>query len=686
MRGQGVSLAILNLILNNCFMKNNRLTILLLALSFASPVGAAMGDWHVYQTIDNYWRIEQLSNQYYLLNGHSLFVADVDQLDDVRSLSRVDGLNGNIVNDIVAFPSLSKLAVVYSDGNIDMLGVDGQVSNLPDYANYSIQADRSILGIGATNDTLCVRTGFGALLVDMRSEVIRRTLYDGAQDDSAMLQHCIEVVAAHQNSESLQALLDKMPNDNGTKVCEADQMTFAHHRLYVVSSCYEDYTNTFYGTPDISIFNTETDEWFNYNIADLHNQATAIDPYAWANYFSAIAVDPNDPFRIYVSAHKGSGGIFQLDGEKLTGLYNARLRPDEMCSVLNGTERDQTLYTWVSAMQPDDDGSLWFTNGNKESNSTLRRLTKSGQIISYPTSTFTGYFNKSYCLFGRLRISKHCRYPFKWIVRTFSINSAAVCIYDDGGTADDLSDDNWKTFSSLTDQDGNVYKPTYFRDLVEDRNGAMWLLTSIGPFVIDNQISAFNNPGNVRRIKIPRTDGSNLADYLLGEVSCRCMVVDAANRKWIGTDEAGLYLLSPDGLTTLAHFTTENSPLFTNRIGGLAMDEETGTLYIGMNGGICAYETDVLPDVPDNEGLYCYPNPVRADYTGDLTIAGFQDGSTVTVTDALHHVVMRQKSEGAVIRWNLEGNDGRRVAPGIYYVDAIGQGGRQGKSFKIMVF
>ncbi len=651
----------------------------------------AIGDWHVYPAISTYSRIEQLGNRYYLMNGTTLAYTEVGQSVDVQSLTRLDGLNGISVKDIAVNPNLKKLAVVYDDGNIDFINDQGEIRNLPDYANFSIMDDRSIQGIGILADTLYVQTGFGGFLVDMRQEVIQTSLYNKVKQDSAALERWDVVVKAHGNSEALQAILDKLPEEDGTQVHQAAQMAFLHNRLYTVQSTYNNYINSPYGTPAISILNTETDDWHSLPIADLSRQAKALDKNAIFSNFSGIVPDPQDPDRIYLSAYKGSGGIFCIEDDSLVALYNAYLNPDGMTSVNrdeNDSVRDarrKTQNTWVGAMQIDDEGYLWFSNGDPETTTTLRCLTPEGKFLKFSTPSFSGYVNGQHSLFGRLRISQHARYPFKWVVRTFHINSAAVCIYYDGGTVEDMSDDQRVVFNSITDQDGNTYAPTFFNDLVEDREGAMWLLTSIGPFVIDDQVYAFNHPGTVRRIKVPRTDGSNLADYLLNEVKCRCMVVDPANRKWIGTDDAGLYLLSADGLTTLAHFTTDNSPLFSNRISGLCMDDEKGVLYVGTNGGLCAYETDVLPEVEDNESVYCYPNPVHPDYTGDLSILGFKDGSTVSVTDAYHHVVFKQKSEGAVIRWNLEGNDGKRIRPGVYFVEAIEEGGKRGGTFKFLV-
>lgn len=663
-------------------MMNKLLSTILLGSLTAVAVASA-GDWSVYPSVASYKCIEQLGDRYYLLNGNTLVYADTADIDVTYTLSRMDGLNGTNVYDIVANCNTQNLAIVYEDGNIDLMDVQGAIHNLPDYANHVITGDRTLLGIGVSADSLFIRTAFGGLLVDMRQVVIRTTLYDNVEGDLPMLERMDKIVAAHKADTSLSGIMEQMTDINGTQVHQAAQMHFMHGRLYTIQSTFNDYVNYQWGAPVISILDTYTGQWMNVSSARLDPMIRRLDPNGQFHKMTGIAPDPNDPDHYAVSSL--SGGIYELRKDSLVGYYNAFLNPKGVLSLFSDNDKNKTVYSRVGALRYDENGYLWFANGNKEQEMSLHSMSPTGKFTTYKTEGFSGFYNNQYSIFGRLNFAEVSRYHFKWIVRTFHINSPAVCLYYDGGTPEDVTDDECKMFSTITDQDGNSYNPTYYRDIVEDRDGAMWLLTSIGPFVIDDQYNAYKNPGQVRRIKIPRNDGTNLADYLLNEVSCRCMVVDMANRKWIGTDDAGLYLLSADGMTQLEHFTTDNSPLFSNRIAGLTMDEETGTLYIGTDGGICAYQTDVLTDVEDNSGLYCYPNPVRVDYTGDLTITGFKMGSSVTITDANHHAVFREKNDGSIIHWNLEGNDGRRIRPGVYYIDAIEEDGKKGGTFKFLV-
>ena len=265
-------------------------------------------------------------------------------------------------------------------------------------------------------------------------------------------------------------------------------------------------------------------------------------------------------------------------------------------------------------------------------------------------------------------------------------------MYYDHATPADLSDDQSAYFSILVDQDNNQYSSiNYFFDIAEDQNGAIWLLTSIGPLVIDDPYTTFDyaqkNPGygKIRRVKVPRNDGTNLADYLMESASCTCIAVDNLNRKWIGTLGSGLFLLSDDGITEIEHFDISNSPLFSNDILALSFDPETSVLYISCESGILTYQTDAWQGEADFSNLYCYPNPVRPEYSGDLRIMGLMADSYVTITDVSGNLIMRTRSIGSSITWDLRDSDGQRIEPGIYMIHGVDSEGKKGKICKFLV-
>ena len=58
------------------------------------------------------------------------------------------------------------------------------------------------------------------------------------------------------------------------------------------------------------------------------------------------------------------------------------------------------------------------------------------------------------------------------------------------------------------------------------------------------------------------------------------IVIDGGNRKWFGTSNSGIVLLSADGLEIIEQYTKDNSPLISDNILDLEIDHNTGEMYI----------------------------------------------------------------------------------------------------------
>ena len=70
----------------------------------------------------------------------------------------------------------------------------------------------------------------------------------------------------------------------------------------------------------------------------------------------------------------------------------------------------------------------------------------------------------------------------------------------------------------------------------------------------------------IRRPKVPRNDGTSYADYLLASETILSIAVDPSNRKWIATNNSGVYLVNEDGTEILQQFTKDNSPLISHSV------------------------------------------------------------------------------------------------------------------------
>ena len=114
----------------------------------------------------------------------------------------------------------------------------------------------------------------------------------------------------------------------------------------------------------------------------------------------------------------------------------------------------------------------------------------------------------------------------------------------------------------------------------------------------------------------------------------------------------------------------ENSSLPSNTIYSLACDPNSNSVFIGTDVGLVEYSSTTAPASTDYSNVYAYPNPVRPEYTGWITIKGLMDNSLVKIADAAGNVFYSTISEGGMVTWDGCNTDGQRVKSGVYYVFA----------------
>lgn len=226
---------------------------------------------------------------------------------------------------------------------------------------------------------------------------------------------------------------------------------------------------------------------------------------------------------------------------------------------------------------------------------------------------------------------------------------------------------NQVQMTSLVDQDGKSFLPEYILCMAEDHNGRVWVTSTDGVFEITDPVK-FLTTKTINRIKVPRNDGTNFADYLLDGICVSGVAVDSSNRKWLTTVGSGIYLVNEDGSEILEHFDTSNSEVPTNDFYSVAVDPTSSKVYFGTTEGLVEYIGNSSPAAGDYSDVYAYPNPVRPDYTGWITVTNLMDNSLVKITDAAGFVLYSTTSEGGMVTWDGCNSAGERVKTGVYYV------------------
>jgi hypothetical protein len=247
-----------------------------------------------------------------------------------------------------------------------------------------------------------------------------------------------------------------------------------------------------------------------------------------------------------------------------------------------------------------------------------------------------------------------------------------ILVYNTNETPENLADDDWVRLTA-DEADGLPSADVYA--LEEDLDGEIWIGTAAGPGVLYVPQSLFDgNPPEPAVSSILIEQDGNFQLLLETEV-VRCITIDGGNRKWIGTAGSGAYLFSEDGTTPFAHFTTANSPLPSNNITDIAINHRTGEVFIGTEEGMMRYTGGATNFVRDIDELTIYPNPVRPEHTGPITIDGCAYNSTVTITDAAGRLVAQLVSEGGRAVWDGMDLDGQPADYGMYFAFVVDRNG-----------
>lgn len=219
--------------------------------------------------------------------------------------------------------------------------------------------------------------------------------------------------------------------------------------------------------------------------------------------------------------------------------------------------------------------------------------------------------------------------------------------------------------------------------MAQDHNGEMWIGTDKGIAVMYCAASVMEG---CEAQKIIVSGSDSIAGYLLETERVTAIVVDPGNRKWIGTDN-GVWLFSANGLEQVQHFTIDNSPLFSNSILDLSIDQSTGILYIATSKGLQSFQSDAVEAL--NQEKRCeavvYPNPVKHEYAGAIAMSNLPYNGTVKITDAAGAMIYQTTANGALATWNGFDYKGRRAASGVYYVTAVSQDGKSSCRAKFVV-
>lgn len=355
-----------------------------------------------------------------------------------------------------------------------------------------------------------------------------------------------------------------------------------------------------------------------------------------------IISEPGNPDHIYCGSR--INGVFEFDNNNPVTQFT------KTNSSLQGAFGN-TGQVKIGGMCYDSDGNLWVVNSGV--NTVLNRKSKDGTWL--PVSLQSSIPGGVNLFFGDVLYDNYGQF---WV----TITSSGLIVYDPAAQK-----------SVRVSQETGGLPVNDVRCMVQDNEGQIWLGTSEG-------IAVIYSPGNatgstaVQAQKILITI-NGITQYLLDKEIVTALAVDGANRKWVGTNGGGVFLLSADGTQQIANFNTSNSPLFSNTITSIAIDPVTGEVYIGTDKGLISYVGDATQGETGCNDLLVFPNPVKENYTGPIAIRGITANGNVKITDVAGNVVYETKAKGGMATWDGNNFSGKRAHTGVYLVFATDEKG-----------
>lgn len=443
---------------------------------------------------------------------------------------------------------------------------------------------------------------------------------------------------------------NKIYNANGPFTTNSFGLCSKNGILAVVPGAHNASFSPSYQYPSVSWF--VNNKWY-YNAWDFYNY----DPNHLTMDFVNVIINPKDETEWYIASW--GNGLFKCKNQHIVQHFNASN------SALDSTDLGSTF---VSGLAYDKKGNLWVTNS--QTSHMLKMMEPDGTWHNYNITSGVITGTPQGVAADQVLVDSR---NIKWVTfpRDDNFNKYHLIAFNENGTYDNPGDDQFRRVDMNIA--ARVNSSTVYC-VAEDLDGEIWIGTDKGIKVIYYPQKIFEGSANPNNILLEQ-DG--YVSVLLEYEAITAIAVDGANRKWIGTNKAGVFLMSENGQEQLLHFTAEDHPLFSNQINSINIDQLSGEVYFATAKGLVSYRGTATQGYETYEDLPVVPNPVRHDYSGKVAVKGLKTNSLCKITDASGKLVWQGYSDGGQLVWDCRDHYGQRPATGVYYVMASDEEGKE---------
>lgn len=544
------------------------------------------------------------------------------------------------------------LSIQSSGANLYAIGVNRKIYNVNnDVLNELFTYSQTPVSMEYVDERLLVVTSLGVFIYDSSFSLISQ--FSMSTDFSTNYRSAtIDLEHIYISTKDFGVL--KMSLSNSTIIEElhpecplmnrAFSITGQANNLWVTYGEHDLFLNPF-PLNERGFSHFQNNEWINTPYSEVFE----------AKSLKKISVNPFNTKQVFIGSY--NSGLLEVNDEIPTALYN------ESNSGLESLTTSRTDIR-INSLVFDDNGLLWSTTNFTEK--PLKSFNPSNnqwnafdldEIITVPGDN-NGFLD---LVIGTDQT--------KWMA---SYSKGLIAFNENGGN---------KLIRNVVSEEDNM--PTEIvTALALDKRNQLWIGTFKGLRVLYNTSSFFEaDDVSVDEIIIEE-DG--VAKELLFQQFITDIVVDGSNNKWISTIGSGLFYFSSDGQKTIFHFTKDNSPLPSNDVIDLSLDDSTGVLYVATERGLVSFSSGGSGTLEDIEGAYVYPNPVRPTFNvvdEKIKIKDISENVNIKITDIEGNLVAEAQSrtnlryrgynleiDGGTAFWNGKNMANSIVASGVYLV------------------
>ncbi|MEM7085664.1 MAG: two-component regulator propeller domain-containing protein [Bacteroidota bacterium] len=415
--------------------------------------------------------------------------------------------------------------------------------------------------------------------------------------------------------------------------------------------CYGDVSQTFDPFPldFLGVSNLKDETWTNLP-SDTPNLSRASD-------LVEVKINPFNPDEVFMSSFQK--GLLRITEQVPDKLF------DETNSILERVFIDgDDAGIRIFGSEFDRDGNLWFVQS--KTNEGLLRLNTSGQIQKFSIESVID--GEDELALTALNISRE-GFVF------FGTQRSGMIGYNPTNNS----------FNRISENAGSGNLPsTRIRALEFDNQNRLWIGTARGLRVLFNVAGFFEEGANIESQPIIIEEDGVGQELLVGQ-TITDIEVDGSNNKWVATSSSGVFYFSPNGQETILRFNKSNSPLPSDNVQDIAIDDLSGRVYFATINGLVAFDGTSTAPRDNLENVYAFPNPVRPGFAGNVTIDGLTANANVKITDIEGNLVFETTSEGGSVLWDTSAFGQYKVASGVYLVLITTDDALETKVSKIMI-